>query len=167
MRAVRHARAGATPRARMDTSAPPAPPHPLAPPPPPPAQAHPLHLALAQTLAQPGGIMLASHFFPAASGAMPAQSQPLVPAPAVAAVPAMAVPPGTLVPGPIGAPHTFVDGTAYLPGLTKSGKRRRKHPVAEVKGQWTQEEDERLIRFPRRCHLARMHNGSCPKVAPA
>ncbi|KAK9828042.1 hypothetical protein WJX81_004340 [Elliptochloris bilobata] len=42
---------------------------------------------------------------------------------------------------------TNADGTAYLPGLTKSGKRRRKHPVAEVKGQWTQEEDNRLIRL--------------------
>ena len=73
-------------------------------------------------------------------------ARPHAPAPAVTAVPATAVMPGTVVPGPIGAPQMNADGTAYLPGLTKSGKRRRKHPVAEVKGQWTQEEDERLIR---------------------
>lgn len=131
----------------MDTSAPPAPPRPVAPQPPPPAQAHPLHLALAQTLAQPGGLVFASQLFPGAgASAAPGLPQAHAPAPAVTAVPATAVMPGTVVPGPIGAPQMNADGTAYLPGLTKSGKRRRKHPVAEVKGQWTQEEDERLIR---------------------
>lgn len=34
--------------------------------------------------------------------------------------------------------------STYLPGYTKSGKRRRRHPVAEVKGGWSAEEDARL-----------------------
>lgn len=32
----------------------------------------------------------------------------------------------------------------YAQGVTKSGKRRRRHPVAEIKGGWTLEEDARL-----------------------
>lgn len=32
----------------------------------------------------------------------------------------------------------------YAGGVTKSGKRRRRHPVAEIKGGWTLEEDARL-----------------------
>ncbi|CAK0763405.1 hypothetical protein CVIRNUC_003054 [Coccomyxa viridis] len=32
----------------------------------------------------------------------------------------------------------------YAGGVTKSGKRRRRHPVAEIKGGWTLEEDTRL-----------------------
>lgn len=35
-------------------------------------------------------------------------------------------------------PKTYVDG------VTKSGRRRRRHPVAEVKGGWTAEEDAKL-----------------------
>lgn len=34
--------------------------------------------------------------------------------------------------------------STYLPGYTKSGKRRRRHPVAEVKGGWSLQEDARL-----------------------
>ena len=32
----------------------------------------------------------------------------------------------------------------YAGGVTKSGKRRRRHPVAEIKGGWSFEEDARL-----------------------
>eukprot|EP00884_Botryococcus_braunii_P004271 jgi/Botrbrau1/13845/Bobra.0056s0082.1 len=46
---------------------------------------------------------------------------------------------------PAGNPRKrSASATTYLPGLTKSGKRRRKHPVAEVKGGWSAEEDARL-----------------------
>ncbi len=106
-------------------------PHAAPPPPLPPAQAHPLNAHLAG-LAHPTGLPASLMFLP--------------PLPQVAA--AAAVQPAAL-PGPSGAAGALPangDGTAYLPGLTKSGKRRRKHPVAEVKGQWTAEEDERLIR---------------------
>ena len=34
---------------------------------------------------------------------------------------------------------------SFLPGTTKTGKRRRRHPVAEVKGNWTPEEDAKLM----------------------
>ncbi|KAK9789967.1 hypothetical protein WJX73_008738 [Symbiochloris irregularis] len=34
---------------------------------------------------------------------------------------------------------------SFLPGTTSTGKRRRRHPVAEVKGNWTPEEDQLLI----------------------
>ena len=35
----------------------------------------------------------------------------------------------------------------YAGGVTKSGKRRRRHPVAEIKGGWTLEEDARLKQY--------------------
>ncbi len=116
------------------------PPAPLAPPPaqlapphpslPPPAQALPLatHLALAHAAAAaaPGGL---------AFYGLPPPQPGLAP---------LALPAPSGVTGQVGIPVGM--DNAYLPGLTKSGKRRRKHPVAEVKGQWTAEEDERLIR---------------------
>lgn len=34
---------------------------------------------------------------------------------------------------------------SFLPGTTKTGRRRRRHPVAEVKGNWTPEEDAKLV----------------------
>jgi hypothetical protein len=33
---------------------------------------------------------------------------------------------------------------AFVDGVTKSGRRRRRHPVAEIKGGWTTEEDAKL-----------------------
>ncbi len=104
-----------------------APPHPSLPPP---AQALPLatHLALAHAAAAaaPGGL---------AFYGLPPPQPGLAP---------LALPAPSGVTGQPGIPVGM--DNAYLSGLTKSGKRRRKHPVAEVKGQWTAEEDERLIR---------------------
>ena len=34
---------------------------------------------------------------------------------------------------------------SFLPGTTKTGRRRRRHPVAEVKGNWTPQEDAKLV----------------------
>jgi hypothetical protein len=47
----------------------------------------------------------------------------------------------------LGRRRRTTTASTYLPGLTKTGKRRRKHPVAEVKGGWTADEDLRLEQY--------------------
>lgn len=42
-------------------------------------------------------------------------------------------------------PSNSNESWSFLPGMTSSGKRRRRHPVAEVKGNWTPEEDAKLV----------------------
>lgn len=42
-------------------------------------------------------------------------------------------------------PGNTSESWSFLPGMTSTGKRRRRHPVAEVKGNWTPEEDAKLI----------------------
>ena len=42
-------------------------------------------------------------------------------------------------------PPAFPDGGAVSPSRKGSGKRRR-HPVAKVKGNWNTEEDSRLVK---------------------
>ena len=57
------------------------------------------------------------------------------------------------VPTPLGNTFSQVEAAdedsnlapSFLPGTTRTGKRRRRHPVAEVKGNWTYEEDSLLI----------------------
>ena len=41
---------------------------------------------------------------------------------------------------------------AFLPGMTRSGKRKRRHPTAEMKGGWTPKEDELLIKYSPAAH---------------